>query len=53
MQELSIAVPGLPPAKSEAKSMLAAGHGHESRVVALLDSVQKAAGNLGAEGGRE
>ena len=43
MQELSITVPGLPPAKNEAKSMLAAGHVHAKRVLALLAAVQAAA----------
>lgn len=42
VQELSIAVTGLPPAKNEAKSMLAAGHGHSPRVLALLQAVQEA-----------
>jgi hypothetical protein len=35
--ELEFAVEGLPPAKSEAKSMLGIGHPHESRVRRLLE----------------
>jgi hypothetical protein len=33
-------VPGLPPAKSEAKSMLAAGHVHARRVMTLLETAR-------------
>jgi len=36
MREITIRVSGYPPAKNEAKSMLAAGHVHAERVLALL-----------------
>lgn len=42
VHDYSIKVPGLPPAKNEAKSMLASGHGHSERVLALLKAVQSA-----------
>src|SRR4051812_6132795 len=41
MLQLAITVPGLPPAKNEAKSMLAPGHVHSSRVMALLLAVRE------------
>jgi hypothetical protein len=36
MDEINFEVEGLPPAKSEAISMLGAGHGHAERVLELL-----------------
>lgn len=40
MNEVRFRVQGLPPAKNEAKSMLAEGHAHHPRVVALLEAAQ-------------
>ncbi len=37
--EFNVTVDGWPPAKSEAKSMLAAGHTHSDRVLKLLTAV--------------
>jgi hypothetical protein len=42
VQDVSIEVAGLPPAKNEAKSMLASGHVYSERVLALLSAVQSA-----------
>lgn len=44
MRQLTFTVEGLPPAKSEALSMLGAGHTHEPRVRALLEAARAAAG---------
>jgi len=44
MREITIEVSGYPPAKNEAKSMLAAGHVHAGRVMALLCAARDAAG---------
>lgn len=38
MDEMSLVVDGFPPVKNEAKSLLAAGHPHAQRVVALLEA---------------
>lgn len=40
MRDVTFEVDDFPPAKSEAKSMLAQGHGHERRVVALLEAAR-------------
>jgi len=45
MREIQFAVPDFPPAKSEAKSMLAVGHGHAPRVMALLRAAREAVGD--------
>lgn len=42
MDEVLLHVNDLPPAKNEAKSMLALGHGHASRVLALLQAARDA-----------
>ena len=42
MHDYSIRVPGLPPAKYEAKSTLAFGHGHSERALAPLKALQSA-----------
>jgi hypothetical protein len=42
MDEVTFTVTGYPPAKSEAKSMLAAGHAHASRVLDLLRAARAA-----------
>ncbi len=42
MSEVSWTVAGLPPVKSEAKSLLSAGHVHADRVVALLQAARSA-----------
>src|SRR5882724_11838830 len=44
MREITIEMTGYPPAKNEAKSMLAAGHIYAERVMALLSAARKAAG---------
>ena len=44
MREITIEVGGYPPAKNEAKSMLAAGHIHAERVLALLRAANDEAG---------
>jgi hypothetical protein len=44
MREITIEVSGYPPAKNEAKSMLAAGHVHAERVLALLRAASNEAG---------
>jgi len=44
--ELTLAVEGWPPAKNEAKSMLAAGHVHSDRVLKLLAAAGEAAQDL-------
>jgi hypothetical protein len=41
-EEVRLAVEGWPPAKNEAKSMLAAGHVHADRVVRLLEAARVA-----------
>jgi hypothetical protein len=43
MREITIEVAGYPPAKNEAKSMLAAGHVHADRVLALLQAASSEA----------
>lgn len=45
MREIRITVAGSPPAKNEAKSMLAAGHVHQPRVMALLLAAREALGD--------
>jgi hypothetical protein len=47
MDEVSFTVSGYPPAKNEAKSMLAAGHIHASRVLDLLRAARDAVGGGG------
>lgn len=42
-RQVTFTVPGLPPAKSEALSMLGAGHSHAARVRSLLQAAQEAA----------
>jgi len=44
MLEVQFSVSDYPPAKNEAKSMLAAGHVHAPRVLALLRAASEAAG---------
>jgi hypothetical protein len=44
MREITIEVSGYPPAKNEAKSMLAAGHIYAERVLALLRAASNEAG---------
>ena len=44
MREITIDVNGYPPAKNEAKSMLAAGHVHAERVLSLLQAASNKAG---------
>jgi hypothetical protein len=44
MREITVEVLGYPPAKNEAKSMLAAGHVHAERVLALLRAANDEAG---------
>jgi hypothetical protein len=43
MHEITIEVAGYPPAKNEAKSMLAVGHVHAERVLALLHAASREA----------
>lgn len=45
MREIDFTVAGHPPAKNEAKSMLAAGHGQADRVGALLEAAREAVGD--------
>ena len=45
MREISFEVADYPPAKSEAKSMLAGGHVHAGRVLALLEAARVAIGD--------
>jgi hypothetical protein len=42
MAEIAFDVQGLPPAKSEALSMLGAGHSHSQRVLRLLEAARDA-----------
>ena len=44
MREITIEVRGYPPAKNEAKSMLAVGHVHAERALALLRAAKSEAG---------
>jgi hypothetical protein len=44
---IAFAVPGWPPTKNEATSMLAAGHPHAARVQALLEAAQQAVQPIG------
>lgn len=44
MPEISFSVAGLPPAKNEAKSMLAPGHVYAKRVLALLRAARDVVG---------
>jgi hypothetical protein len=44
VREISISVEGYPPAKNEAKSMLAAGHLYTDRVRLLLEAARAALG---------
>jgi hypothetical protein len=53
MAEVSFEVEGLPPAKNEAKSMLAAGHVYAERVLALLEAAAAAPTFGGARLGLE
>ena len=50
MDQIELVIADLPPAKSEAKSMLAAGHRHHSRVVALLRAARDHATTTGHAG---
>lgn len=50
MDQIELDVSDLPPAKSEAKSMLAAGHRHHSRVVALLRAARAHQASTGHPG---
>ncbi len=50
MDPIELDVSDLPPAKSEAKSMLAVGHRHHSRVVALLQAARDHAKSTGHQG---
>lgn len=43
-REVVLSVEGWPPAKNEAKSLLASGHTHSERVVKLLRTAQEATG---------
>jgi len=45
--EIALTVPGWPPTKNEATSMLAAGHTHAARVRALLEAAQQAVRRVG------
>lgn len=45
--QVSFEVPGFPPAKNEALSMLGAGHSHAPRVRLLLEHAQQAAAAQG------
>lgn len=45
MREVQFTVPGFPPIKNEAKSMLAAGHGDAPRVMMLLRAAHEAIGD--------
>ena len=45
MPEINLSVAGFPPAKNEAKSMLAAEHGQKDRVLALLQAASEAVGD--------
>ncbi len=45
MREIQFTVPGFPPIKNEAKSMLAAGHGDAPRVMMLLRTALEAFGD--------
>lgn len=47
MDEISLDVPGYPPAKNEALSMLSAGHPHAPRVQLLLQAAQWACQHQG------
>lgn len=42
MSEVSWTVPGLPPVRNEAKSLLSVGHRYADRVVALLQAAREA-----------
>jgi hypothetical protein len=42
VNQISFSVSGYPPAKSEAKSMLSAGHQHATRVRLLLEAAERA-----------
>jgi len=44
VDEIRFVVPGLPPLKNEAKSLLAEGHPQAARVRALLEAVYRAVG---------
>ncbi|PZG00857.1 hypothetical protein [Micromonospora deserti] len=46
-EEISFEVPGWPPTKNEAKSMLAAGHQHADRVRLLLEAARTAVSRVG------
>jgi hypothetical protein len=48
MREITIEAAGYPPAKNEAKSMLAVGHVHADRVLALLQAAASKARSGGA-----
>jgi hypothetical protein len=47
MSEISFDVEGFPPAKNEARSMLAAGHGHGERVRRLLEAARRSMSESG------
>lgn len=44
-REVTLSVDGWPPAKNEAKSLLAAGHTHAERVVRLLQAARQVLGD--------
>jgi hypothetical protein len=46
-RDLTLSVVGWPPAKNEAKSLLAPGHAHAGRVTALLEAAQHATEDAG------
>jgi hypothetical protein len=47
--ELAFVVEGLPPAKGEARSILAAGHPHNERVVRLLEAARRSQRDSGLQ----
>lgn len=49
---MELTVDGLPPAKSEARSMLGAGHPHAQRVLALLEAARGVLATREGFGGR-
>jgi len=46
VREIALSVDGLPPAKNEAKSMLAAGHPYARRVLDLLAAARREVGDI-------
>ena len=47
VSEVTLRVTGWPPAKNEAKSLLAPGHTHADRVVSLLEAARRTVGDTG------